>query len=48
MTLMFFECSALESLRDLSKWKINKDTDIRNMFYHCNPLLSIPEKFKQN
>ena len=37
MNGMFYYCSNLEYL-DLSLFDINKDTDIRFMFYKCNKL----------
>ena len=46
---MFYECLALSSLPDISKWNTSNVTNISNMldmFYGCNKSLKIP-KFKQ-
>ena len=32
---MFYECSSLISLPDISKWNTNKVTDMYNIFYGC-------------
>ena len=40
---MFYGCSSLSSLDDISKWNIDNVNDISFMFYIC-PLLSDSEK----
>ena len=43
---MFSDCSMLISLPDISKWKLNKNTEIINMFKGCQETLEIPKKFR--
>ena len=43
MSYMFYGCSSLSSLDDISKWNIDNVNDISFMFYIC-PLLSDSEK----
>ena len=45
---MFRGCSSLISLPDISKWKINKKTDITGLFYGCSSLLILPDISKWN
>ena len=35
MSYMFYECSSLSSLPDISKWNTNKVTDINSIFDEC-------------
>jgi len=49
MSRMFSSCSSLQSVPDISKWNIinlKDSNDIKNMFFLCNPSLSIPGKLK--
>ena len=41
---MFNGCSSLISLPDLSKWNINKVTDMVFMFSGCSLLISLSDK----
>ena len=45
---MFSSCSSLSSLPDISKWNIDKVTDMDNMFYACLSLTSLPNLSKWN
>ena len=45
---MFYECSNLESLPDISKWDTTDVTDMSNLFYRCAKLESIPDISKWN
>ena len=45
---MFYECSSLKSLPDISKWNTNNVTDMSNMFCGCNSLQSLPDISKWN
>ena len=45
---IFFECSSLSSLPDISKWNINNVTDMSYMFYKCSSLSSLPDISKWN
>ena len=47
MSGMFFKCSLLISLPDISKWTINDELEKNDMFEGCNELI-IPEKFKES
>ena len=46
MSYMFYECSSLISLPDLSKWNITKVKNMSYMFWGCNSLISLPDIFK--
>jgi len=48
MSYMFYECSSLLSLPDISKWNTNKVTNISFMFSICSSLLSLPDISKWN
>ena len=45
---MFFKCSSLLSLPDISKWNTNNVTDINGIFNYCSLLLSLPDISKWN
>ena len=45
---MFYNCSSLKSLPDLSKWKIGKVIRITHIFYNCKNLKSLPDISKWN
>ena len=47
MRSMFYGCSSLKSLPDLSKWDITNVTKMEGMFKGCPPSLSIPKKFQK-
>ena len=40
---MFRYCKSLESLPDISKWNLNKITEINKMFQGYNELSAIPD-----
>ena len=46
MSVLFYECTSLESLPDISKWNTNKVINMSDMFQLCIKLLKIPGKFK--
>ena len=43
---MFYGCSSLPNLPDISKWNTNNVTDMSCMFDGCSKSLKIPDKFK--
>ena len=45
---MFYGCSSLSSLPDISKWNTNNVTNIKGMFYGCSSLSSLPDISKWN
>ena len=48
MNRMFFDCSSLSSLPDISKWNTNHVTNMSSMFRGCSSLSSLPEISKWN
>ena len=42
---MFFGCSSLKSLADISKWNTNNVTTFESMFAKCSKKIKIPKKF---
>ena len=40
---MFWRCSSLLSLPDISKWNTNNVTNMRGMFWGCSSLSSLPD-----
>ena len=48
MSWLFYRCSSLLSLPDISKWITNNVTDMNHMFYECSSLSSLPEISKWN
>ena len=48
MSDMFYNCSSLLSLPDISKWNTNNITNMSDMFYNCSSLLSLPHISKWN
>ena len=43
MSGVFYGCELLLIIPDISKWKVNKVTNISNLFNFCYSLLSIPD-----
>ena len=43
MSYMFFNCSSLLSLPNISKWNTNNVTNMSYMFYNCKSLESLPK-----
>jgi len=48
MSYMFFRCSSLLSLSDISKWNTNNVTNMCYMFSGCSSLSSLPDISKWN
>ena len=48
MSYMFYGCSSLISLPDISKWNTNNVTDMNYMFYECSSLITLPDISKWN
>ena len=48
LTAMFHNCKSLISLPDISKWNINKVSDLSGVFYNCKSLISLPDISKWN
>ena len=48
MSYLFFGCSSLKSLPDISKWNINNVTDMHALFTKCSSLSSLPDISKWN
>ena len=48
MSYLFYECSSLEYLPDISKWKINKVENIDQIFSGCSSLEYLPDLSKWN
>jgi len=45
---MFYGCSSLISIPDISKWNINKVHSIRGLFFGCSSLEFLPDISKWN
>ena len=43
MSYMFYDCSSLQSLPDISKWDTKNVIDMSWMFYYCISLQSLPD-----
>ena len=48
MRAIFYECSSLKSLPDISKWNTNNITDMSFIFALCSSLSSLPDISKWN
>ena len=48
VSYMFYKCSSLTSLPDISKWNTSNIIDMSFMFYKCSSLLSLPDISKWN
>ena len=46
--LLFYECSSLKELPDISKWNVNNVMAINNLFFNCSSLISLPDISKWN
>ena len=46
MSCIFFQCSSLESLPDISKWDTRNVKDMSDMFYGSCSLESLPDILK--
>ena len=45
---MFYDCSSLKSLPDISKWDISNTEYLNNIFGKCSNLNSFPDISKWN
>ena len=45
---MFYGCSKITELPDISKWNITNINDISFMFYNCSSLTELPDISKWN
>ena len=43
MTGMFYNCSSLKSLADISNWDTTSVIDMNDMFDNCSSLKSLPK-----
>ena len=48
MSYIFYECSSLKELPDISIWNMEKINNISFMFYSCSSLTSLPDISKWN
>ena len=50
MNKMFYNCTSLKSISDISKWNTKNVSNIDGMFYNCISMISVPDisKFKYN
>ena len=48
MSSMFWNCTSLSSLPDISKWNTNDVTDMSDMFRNCSSLYYLPDISKWN
>ena len=48
LSCMFFGCTSLSSLPNISKWNTNKVKNMREIFYNCSSLLNLPDISKWN
>ena len=48
MSNMFYKCSSLKSLPDISKWNTNKVITMSSMFRGCSLLSNLPDISKWN
>jgi len=46
MSYLFYECSSLKELPDISKWNTNYVFDMSNLFYGCSSLIKLPDIVK--
>ena len=48
MSYIFFGCSSLLSLPNISKWNTNNVTNMSHIFFGCSSLSSLPDISKWN
>ena len=48
MSYMFYNCSSLSFLPDISKWNTNNVNDMKGIFSECKSLESLPDISKWN
>ena len=44
---MFYYCTSLISITEISKWNTNKSINMKYMFYNCSSLISLPDISKK-
>ena len=42
ISALFYGCSSLKSLLDISKWNINNVSNMEGLFYQCSSLKFLP------
>ena len=40
---MFYSCSSLIAIPDISQWEIKKNIDLKHLFYGCSSLICLPD-----
>ena len=48
MSYMFYNCSSLNNLPDISKWNTTNVNNMSSMFYYCESLNNLPDISKWN
>ena len=48
MSFLFYECSSLKELPDISKWNVNNVIALNGLFFNCFSLISLPDISKWN
>ena len=43
---MFYKCTSLVSLPNISKWNTDKVENMNDMFYKCDKLSNIPKWYR--
>ena len=43
MSLMFYSCTSLKELPDISKWDTKNVTNMSDMFFGCKSLKELPD-----
>ena len=43
MNCLFYNCSSLKEIPDISNWDMSKIKSIDGMFYGCKSLISLPD-----
>ena len=48
MSRLFYKCSSLKSLPDISKWNTNNVNNMSLLFFECSSIKSLPDISKWN
>ena len=48
MNKLFYNCSSLKSIPDISQWNTSNITDMSQIFYNCSLIKSLPDISKWN
>ena len=48
LVFLFYDCSSLAELPDISRWNTNNIKDINSLFYGCSSLTKLPDISKWN